>query len=120
MKGKTMTTIIAKLTKQQDGSFSGTLSTLALHVAKLTIVPEPEGGNEKAPALRVFAGDCEIGAGWKRTSKAGNRYWSIKLDDPSFAQPVYCVFVKIGETYVLEWNRPRRQNKATGTDEAEF
>lgn len=110
-------TTIAKLTKQKDGSYTGTLTTLALHAANITIVPEVKSDNEKAPAFRVFAGDFELGAGWKRTSKAGNRYWSVKLDDPSFTQPIYCVFVKTGEVYLLEWNR-RPSRRSTGTAES--
>jgi uncharacterized protein (DUF736 family) len=120
MKGKTMTTI-AKLTKQKDGSFTGTFSTLALHAAKITISPV-EGGSEKAPAFRVFVGDFEAGAVWKKTSKAGNAYYSVKLDDASFAQPIYCVFVKTGDTYLLEWNRktPNRSTTPESTKQAAF
>ena len=108
---------IAKLTKQKDGSFTGTLSTLTLHAAQVTFTPE-QGGKEKAPDYRVFAGDFELGAGWKKTSKAGNAYVSVKLDDPSFAQPLYCVLVKTEEGYQLEWSRqtPRRSGK--NADEA--
>lgn len=112
---------IAQLTKQKDGSFSGTLSTLALHAAQITLKPETSE-NDKAPAYRVFAGEFELGAGWKKTSKAGKPYISLKLDDPSFAQPLYCALVKIGDAYQLEWTRqtPRRA-KQNGADEgAEF
>jgi uncharacterized protein DUF736 len=48
----------------ENGSFSGTLTTLALHAARVTITPV-EGGNEKAPAYRVYVGDFEAGAVWK-------------------------------------------------------
>jgi uncharacterized protein (DUF736 family) len=120
-KEKTMTTI-AKLTKQQDGRLVGTLTTLALHVAKITFAPE-QSDNEKAPAYRAFAGDFEIGAGWKKTSKAGKPYISVKLDNPSFSQPIYCVLVKAeGSLYLLDWNRqaPRRQQKAADANEISF
>ena len=114
-------TTIAKLTKQKDGSYTGTLTTLALHAAKVTFTPV-EGGNDKAPAYRVFAGDFELGAGWKKTSKAGNTYLSVKLDDPSFAQPIYCVLVKTQDVYLLEWNRqkPRRSSATEGAEETAF
>ena len=52
-------TTIARLTKQTDGSFTGTLTTLALHAANIRIVPEFESDNEKAPAYRVFTGNFE-------------------------------------------------------------
>ncbi|MBV9017604.1 MAG: DUF736 domain-containing protein [Alphaproteobacteria bacterium] len=112
---------IAKLTKQQDGRLVGTLTTLALHVAKIIFEPE-QSDNEKAPVFRVFAGDFEIGAGWKRVSKDGNTYISVKLDDPSFAQPIWCALFKSeGSLYLLDWNRqaPRRK-KATETGDGEF
>ena len=112
---------IAKLTKQQDGRLVGTLTTLALHVAKIIFEPE-QSDNEKAPVFRVFAGDFEIGAGWKRVSKDGNTYISVKLDDPSFAQPIWCALFKSeGSLYLLDWNRqaPRRK-KATETGGGEF
>jgi uncharacterized protein (DUF736 family) len=70
---------IATLTKQKDGGFLGTLSTLALHAAKMAFVPV-ENPTDKGPVYRVLLGESEIGAGWKRTSKAGNAYISVKLD----------------------------------------
>ena len=112
---------IAKLTKQQDGRLVGTLTTLALHVAKIIFEPE-QSDNEKAPVFRVFAGDFEIGAGWKRVSKDGNTYISVKLDDPSFAQPIWCALFKSeGSLYLLDWNRQAlRRKKATETGGGEF
>jgi uncharacterized protein (DUF736 family) len=98
------------------------LTTLALHVAKIAFVPE-QSDNENAPDYRVFAGDFEIGAGWKKTSKAGKPYTSVKLDDPSFAAPIFCALIRAEDSlYLLDWNRrvPRRQSKAAGTDETEF
>jgi uncharacterized protein (DUF736 family) len=96
---------IATLTKQKDGGFLGTLSTLALHAAKIAFVPV-EKPTEKGPVYRALLGDSEIGAGWKRTSKAGNTYISVKLDDPSFARPIYCVLVKSEQGgYALQWDR---------------
>jgi uncharacterized protein (DUF736 family) len=120
MKGQTMTTI-AKLTKQQDGRLVGTLTTLALHVAKITFAPEPSE-NDRAPAYRVFAADIEIGAGWNKTSKDGKPYVAVKLDDPSFAQAIWCALFKAeGGLYVLDWNRqaPRRANKGAAQDQGE-
>jgi uncharacterized protein (DUF736 family) len=104
MKGNNMTTI-AKLTQQQDGRLVGSLETLVLKVAKLIFKPE-QSDNDKAPVYRVFAGPCEIGAGWKRTSENGNQYVTVKLDDPSFVEPIWCALFKSeGSVYVLDWNR---------------
>lgn len=52
-----------------------------------------------------FAG--EFGAAWKKTSREGRDYLSVKLDDPSFPAPIYASLVKAdtaGE-YALIWSR---------------
>ena len=76
---------IGTFTKQEDG-FNGTLRTLSLNV-KCKIVAIPNPGN-KAPDYRVLAGATEIGAAWKRQSKANRDYLSVRIDDPTFPAPV--------------------------------
>ena len=76
---------IGTFTRQEDG-FNGTLRTLSLNV-KCKIVPIPNPGN-KAPDYRVLAGATEIGAAWKRQSKANRDYLSVRIDDPTFPAPV--------------------------------
>ncbi len=112
---------IATLTKQKDGGFLGTLSTLALHAAKIAFAPV-ENPTDKGPVYRVLLGESEIGAGWKRTSKAGNAYISVKLDDPSFARPIYCVLVKSEQAgYTLQWDRQTpKKNGQQNSDTSEF
>ena len=78
---------IGNFTKQEDG-FNGTLRTLAFNV-KVKIVPITKD-NDKGPDYRVLAGAMEIGAAWKRQSKANKQYLSVKLDDPSFAGTRQC------------------------------
>ena len=94
---------IGTFTKQEDG-FNGTLRTLAFNV-KVRIVPIPKD-NDKGPDYRVLAGAMEIGAAWKRQSKANKAYLSVRLDDPSFAAPVNARLVD-GEdgTVSLYWSR---------------
>jgi uncharacterized protein (DUF736 family) len=118
-------TTIAKLTKQKDGGFGGTLLTLTV-MCGITIKPE-KSDNPKAPAYRVLINvndtDFEIGAGWKKTSKAGNDYVALKIDDPAFAQPLYCALRKVEDGYVLDWNRQqvtRGAKRATGDQASEF
>jgi len=94
---------IGSFTKQEDG-FAGTLRTLAFN-AKVKIVPIAKD-NDKAPDYRVFAGVTEIGAAWKRQSKANKAYLSVRLDDPSLAAPVNARLVD-GEdgSATLFWSR---------------
>lgn len=88
---------------KNDTGFQGTIATLTLK-AKISITPV-EHENEKAPNFRVFSGSSEIGAAWSATSKAGNSYLSVKLDDPSFAAPIICRLVETNGTHALVWNR---------------
>ena len=78
---------IGTFSKQEDG-FNGTLHTLAFNV-KVKIVPITKN-KDKGPDYRVLAGAMEIGAAWKRQSKANKPYLSVKLDDPSFAGAGEC------------------------------
>jgi len=52
-----------------------------------------------------MAGTAEIGAAWNRTSKGGNSYISVKLDDPSFPAPVYANLVDRNGKPTLIWAR---------------
>jgi uncharacterized protein (DUF736 family) len=84
--------------------FTGTVKTLSLNVkAKLVSV---ERSTDKSPDYRILAGDIEFGAAWKKTSERGE-YLSVKLDDPSFAAPIYATLSAVeGETgFNLIWAR---------------
>ena len=48
---------------------------------------------------------AEIGAAWNRTSKGGNSYISVKLDDPSFPAPVYANLIDRNGKPTLIWAR---------------
>ena len=72
---------IGTFTRAEDGSYTGTITTLSLNI-KARFLPAEPSQNEKAPALRVLAGNVEIGAAWQRTSKENTVYHSVKLDDP--------------------------------------
>ena len=95
---------IGTFTKGENGSFNGTIKTLTLNV-KATIRPSDKD-NGKAPDYRVFAGTVEFGAGWKKTSREDREYLSVKLDDPSFAAPIYASLVdsEDGEQRLI-WSR---------------
>jgi uncharacterized protein (DUF736 family) len=89
----------------EDGSYTGTIRTLSLNI-KVRFVPAEPSQNEKAPVLRVLAGNnVEIGAAWKRTSKENTVYHSVKLDDPSFPAPIYANLVAVDDAYALVWSR---------------
>jgi uncharacterized protein (DUF736 family) len=54
----------------------------------------------------VIVSGVEIGAAWRRTSKEGRVYHSIKLDDPSFTAPIYAnLFEGDNGDHALIWSR---------------
>jgi uncharacterized protein (DUF736 family) len=90
--------------------FVGSVKTLALGTVKAKIVPA-DRTSDKAPDYRIFAGTIEFGAAWKKKSQEQNRdYLSVKLDDPSFAAPIYATLVVVDgeEGHSLIWSRPNR------------
>ena len=88
-------------TKTGD-EYEGSTITLSVQAKNVRIVPEDHVGNEKAPSHRLLAGDVAFGAAWKKTSREGRDYLSIKLDDPSFSAPVYASLIDTEQgTYAL-------------------
>ena len=100
---------IGKLIKQADGSFKGEIATLRIN-SKLTMRPVEEM-TERGPSFRVFAGFGECGAAFPQSAqRTGQDYLSIKLDDPTFAAPIYiAAFTNKdnADNYDLTWSRPR-------------
>jgi uncharacterized protein (DUF736 family) len=76
--------------------------------------PEASRASGNAPSHRVFVGKAEIGAAWSKRSNEGRNYLSVKLDDPSFTQPIYANLfdAEDGSGYSLIWSRSRK----TGAD----
>jgi uncharacterized protein (DUF736 family) len=96
---------IGIFTAQNDG-FTGTIRTLMLNV-KVKVVPTTKE-SENAPDYRIVAGVFEIGAAWKKISKADRPYLSVSLDDPSFPATVYARLIE-GEdgAHNLVWSRSK-------------
>ena len=93
----------------QNGSYTGTVRTLTLNV-KVRLVPSGKT-SENAPDYRVVAGNgLEIGAAWKKLSKAERPYLSVTLDDPSFPATVYVRLIEEEDgTHNLIWSRSKPQ-----------
>jgi uncharacterized protein (DUF736 family) len=89
-----------------DGSYAGTIKTLTLNVKAAQFRPADKE-NDKAPDYRIFSGQTEFGAAWKKISREGRAYLSVKLDDPSFPAPIYASLVEIDDGHSLIWSRSR-------------
>lgn len=93
--------------KTVGDDLTGDIVTLTLQAKKVRIVPSENRPSDAAPTHRVFVGQAEIGAAWTKTSQGGREYLALKLDDPSFAAPVYAnLFAdEDGTTHRLIWSR---------------
>lgn len=88
--------------------YAGTVRTLTLNV-KVKLVPNTDKERDNAPDFRIVAGSgFEIGAAWKKLSKAERPYLSVTLDDPSFPATIYARLVE-GEdgAHTLIWTRSK-------------
>jgi uncharacterized protein (DUF736 family) len=101
--------------KAQD-TYTGELATLTA-TRKLAFRPS-EAKSDKAPEYRIIgaskAGDIEFGAAWKKRSKEGRDYLSVKLDDPALEQPLNGALMAStdGEGFILVWSRDSRKAEA--------
>ncbi len=74
---------------------------------KVNLVPNDKE-SENAPDYRIVAGNFEIGAAWKKISKADRPYLSVTLDDPSFPATIYARMVEAEDgTHNLIWSRSK-------------
>jgi uncharacterized protein (DUF736 family) len=102
--------------KKTGNEYIGEIVTLNVQAQNVRIVPEDSTNGENAPSHRVFVGRAEIGAAWSKRSNEDRDYLSLKLDDPSFTQPIYAnlfddTVVEGGEeAFSLIWSRARRKN----------
>ena len=96
----------------KDGTWTGTIRTMTINV-KAQLVPNREKSKSKeAPDFRLYAGGAELGAAWRQATKDGETpYLAIRLDDPSFAQPMRAAFFENESegTGVMVWNRAKSQ-----------
>ena len=98
---------IGTFTAQGDG-YTGSIKTLTLNV-KAAQLRANDKTDDKAPNFRIFSGQTEFGAAWKKTARESSReYLSVKLDDPSFPAPIYASLVDTDEGYSLIWSRSRQ------------
>ncbi|HLG48087.1 MAG TPA: DUF736 domain-containing protein [Reyranella sp.] len=95
--------------KKVNDEYQGEIVTLSVQTKGVRIVPEANRSSDKAPSHRVYVRRAEIGAAWPKRSNEGRDYLSVKLDDPSFASPIFANLFddESGEAYSLIWSRRR-------------
>jgi len=96
---------IGTFTAENNG-FTGSIRTLTLNV-KVKFIPNTKE-SENAPDYRLVAGTFEIGAAWKKVSKADRPYLSATLDDPSFPATLYARLIEGDDgVHSLIWSRSK-------------
>jgi uncharacterized protein (DUF736 family) len=97
-------TTIGTFTSDENGGFIGSIATLAIK-AKAAIKPNIKTA-AKAPDYRIYASGVEIGAAWSKKTEADKPYLSIKLDDPSFPDAIFCRLVgREDGSHAMVWSR---------------
>ena len=100
--------VIGTFSATKEGGWAGTIRTLLLDV-KVRFVPNDNKANDEAPAFRIFAGESEIGAAWRKQSSGEKPrdYLSVRLMDPTFPESVSAALFQVagGEKAELIWSR---------------
>jgi uncharacterized protein (DUF736 family) len=105
--GEVPLALIGAFKKSGSSEYAGEIATLSVQAKNVRIVPDATPSGEKAPTHRVYAGRVEIGAAWSKVSGEGREYLGVKLDDPSFAAPIFANLVtdETGDGFSLIWSR---------------
>ncbi len=93
-----------------NGEILGEIFTIDLSLQNVRIVREDGPVGDDSPTHRIFVGRAEIGAAWTKTPREQGKpqYLSLKLDDPSFKQPLFANLFKDDDgDYTLVWSRSR-------------
>ena len=104
--------VIGTFKADKDG-YAGTIRTLSIN-AKVRIVANDQKSGSSAPDFRVFAGQTEVGAAWRKTSREKEAsYLRVRLDDPSFPEPIHAALMEQTEDGVLRllWRREKSDTR---------
>lgn len=86
----------------------GEIYTINVQLQNVRIVKDEMPASDEAPTHRIYVGRAEIGAAWEKTSRENRPYLSLKLDDPSFAAPIFAsLFEEAPGDHTLIWSRSR-------------
>lgn len=93
--------------RKSGDTYVGSIITFALQARDVRIVPASQARTGDQPTHRVLANGAELGAGWTRQAQACGSYLRLKLDDPSFAAPLFANLVEddAEDRFKLIWSR---------------
>jgi uncharacterized protein (DUF736 family) len=96
--------------KQDKDGYSGAIRTLSVD-ARVRIVANDRRSTSNAPDYRVFIGQMEVGAAWRKTAQENGAYLAVRIDDPSFSEPMRAALLEQPQEGVfrLMWRREKRE-----------
>jgi uncharacterized protein (DUF736 family) len=101
--------IIGRLHPLEDQTYGGWIISPAGTRATVSMDAAEQRG-DKTPDFRIRTDEVEFGAAWKKTSREGKPYLSVKLDSPFLPAPINCALMpEEGGSYILVWNRDERK-----------
>lgn len=110
--------IIGTFSAVNDG-YAGSIRTLMLNGrVKITAIARKEA--DSSPDFKITCGTAEIGAAWRRTKHSTDQsYLRVRLDDPTWPQPVWGVLLEATDDGLVRliWSRQKRDD-ATPTPTA--
>jgi uncharacterized protein (DUF736 family) len=84
--------------------YTGQISTLTVR-RRVRILASEKPKGDHAPDFKILCSEADIGAAWKATSKTGQAYLAVQIDDPAWPQSIRaCLFENDGVA-TLCWNR---------------
>jgi uncharacterized protein (DUF736 family) len=104
--------VIGTFTPAKDG-YAGTIRTLMLD-GRVQIRANDRKASDGAPDFRITLGTSEIGAAWRKTKQGGEQtYLRVRLDDPSWPQPIWGILLEAPEDGVVRliWRRDTREER---------
>ena len=104
--------VIGTFTPAKDG-YAGTIRTLMLN-ARVQIWANDRKESDAAPDFRITLGTSEIGAAWRKTKQGSEQtYLRVRLDDPSWPQPIWGILLEAPEDGVVRliWRRDTREER---------
>ena len=104
--------VIGTFTAAADG-YAGTIRTLMLN-ARVQIRANDRKDSDGAPDYRITLGTSDIGAAWRKTKQGSEQtYLRVRLDDPSWPQPIWGILLEAPEDGVIRllWRRDTRAER---------
>jgi uncharacterized protein (DUF736 family) len=104
--------IIGTFNKRGDDIFAGSIGGIGFNIPYVVFMPAAAEKTGNRPDFSVHGGRSEeegtfeLGAAWRKTSKKGKAYLSVKLDSPALNSPINCALTQQQDgSHVLVWNR---------------